>query len=136
VPPVDWAVLVDLSGLAPGRGLGLGAADVESGPGQGWLNWRGPEQNGWSSETGLPERVVLNGTNHLWTADFPGKSTPVIANGRLYVMGYVGEGPDLQEGIACFDAETGKRYWQHLANDYLSRHDLPPVCDVQPDDRS
>lgn len=68
----------------------------------------------------MPDRVVLNGSNHLWTADFPGKSTPVIANGRLYIMGYLGEGPDLQEGVACFDAETGDKLWQHLANDYLS----------------
>ena len=35
-------------------------------------------------------------------------STPVIANGKLYIMGYLGEGPDLDEGVACFDAETGK----------------------------
>jgi outer membrane protein assembly factor BamB len=87
---------------------------------QGWLSWRGPDQNGGSEETGLPERVELKGSNHLWTADFPGKSTPVIANGRLYIMGYLGEGPNLQEGIACFDAETGEKLWQHLANDYLS----------------
>ncbi len=33
---------------------------------------------------------------------------PVIANGKLYIMGYLGEGPDLQEGIACFDADSGK----------------------------
>ena len=41
----------------------------------------------------------------LWTADFPGQSAPVIANGKLYIMGFEGEGPDLQEGVACFDAE-------------------------------
>ena len=44
----------------------------------------------------------------------------MIANGKLYVMGYLGEGPDLQEGVACFDAETGQKLWQHLYNDYLS----------------
>jgi outer membrane protein assembly factor BamB len=35
-------------------------------------------------------------------------------------MGYQGQGPDLQEGVACFDAETGKKLWQQLFNDYLS----------------
>jgi outer membrane protein assembly factor BamB len=44
----------------------------------------------------------------------------VIANGRLYINGYVGDGPDLQEAIACFDAETGKQIWEHRFNDFLS----------------
>ena len=44
----------------------------------------------------------------------------MIANGKLYAMGYLGEGADLQEGVACFDAETGKKLWQHLYNDFLS----------------
>jgi outer membrane protein assembly factor BamB len=56
----------------------------------------------------------------LWTADFPGQSTPVIANGRLYIMGYIDNGPDLQEGVACYDAETGKLLWQRLFNDFIS----------------
>src|SRR5882762_5841428 len=35
-------------------------------------------------------------------------------------MGYLGEGPDLQEGVGCFDAETGQKLWQQLYNDFLS----------------
>jgi len=85
---------------------------------RGWLSWRGPQQNGTSLEKGLPDKI--SGDNALWTAAFPGQSTPVIANGRLYIMGYLGEGPDLQEGIACFDAETGKKLWEHLYNDFIS----------------
>lgn len=87
-------------------------------PIQGWLNWRGPEQNGRSRETGLPDKIQAE--QAIWTADFPGASTPVVANGRLYVMGYLGEGADLQEGVGCFDAETGQKLWQNLANDFLS----------------
>lgn len=84
----------------------------------GWLSWRGPEQTGVSRETGLPESLASE--KPLWTADFPGQSTPVIANGHLYINGYLGDGPDLQEGITCFDAETGKQQWQKLYNDFLS----------------
>lgn len=84
----------------------------------GWLNWRGPEQTGKSDETGLPSQV--DPENPLWRAAFPGASTPVIANGKLYIIGYLGEGPDLQEGIACFDAETGEKLWQQLYNDFIS----------------
>jgi len=85
---------------------------------QGWLSWRGPQQNGFSLEKNLPDRIALN--EALWVADFPGQSTPVIANGKLYIMGYVGDAADLQEGVACFDAETGKLLWQHLYNDFIS----------------
>ena len=88
--------------------LGLTATAA---PVTGWLNWRGPDQTGMSRETGLPDKI--DPKNPLWIADFPGQSTPVIANGRLYIMGYLGEGPDLQEGVACFDAETGQKLWQH-----------------------
>lgn len=87
-------------------------------PVTGWLSWRGPDQVGMSRETGLPDKV--DPKNPLWLADFPGQSTPVIANGRLYIMGYLGEGADLQEGVACFDAETGQKLWQQLYNDFIS----------------
>src|SRR6266478_2424664 len=85
---------------------------------RGWLSWRGPQQSGASLEKNLPDRIAVK--DALWVADFPGQSTPVIANGKLYIMGYLGTGPDMQEGITCFDAESGKQLWQHLYNDFLS----------------
>jgi outer membrane protein assembly factor BamB len=88
------------------------------GPIRGWLSWRGPEQTGVSRETGLPERVSAQ--EALWVADYPGQSAPVLAEGRLYAMGYVGQGRDLQEGVTCFNAETGEKLWAALYNDYLS----------------
>ena len=84
----------------------------------GWLAWRGPEQTGVSRETGLPDS--LDSAKPLWSAAFPGQSTAVIAGGKVYISGYVGENSDLQEGIAAFDAETGKKQWEHLYNDFLS----------------
>jgi outer membrane protein assembly factor BamB len=85
---------------------------------QGWLSWRGPAQNGTSLEKGLPDKVDPKAP--LWRADFPGQSTPVIANGKLYIMGYFGEGADLQEGVTCYEAETGKQLWRQAYSDYLS----------------
>jgi outer membrane protein assembly factor BamB len=89
-------------------------------PVRGWLNWRGPQQDGTSLEKGLPDRWVVGGTNHRWTVDLAGGGTPVIADGRLYALGYRGEGPDLQEVVACLDAETGRKLWEAAFNDFLS----------------
>jgi outer membrane protein assembly factor BamB len=99
-------------------GLLVASSGALAAPVKGWLSWRGPEQTGVSRETGLPSKVSAQ--EALWVADYPGQSAPVIANGKLYAMGYQGTGPDLQEGVACFDAQTGQKLWQHLYNDYLS----------------
>ncbi|MSU63925.1 MAG: hypothetical protein EXS31_16285 [Pedosphaera sp.] len=87
-------------------------------PAQGWLSWRGPLQNGTSQEKGLPDSV--DPAKPLWMTEFPGQSSPVISNGKVYIMGYLGEGADLQEGVACFDAETGRKLWEQRYNDFLS----------------
>jgi outer membrane protein assembly factor BamB len=92
--------------------------ETQAAPVRGWLSWRGPSQNGTSGERNLPDKISAK--EALWIADFPGQSTPVIANGRLFILGYLGEGPDLQEGVACFDAETGALLWQQLYSDFLS----------------
>src|SRR5690242_9152555 len=83
-----------------------------------WFSFRGPAQTGFSAERGLPDKIP-NKEAALWVVDFPGQSTPVIAHGKLYIMGYLGEGPDMQEGVACFDAETGKMLWHRMYNDFL-----------------
>jgi len=93
-------------------------SSVEAAPPRGWLSWRGPEQTGVSRETGLPDKVEAK--DALWVADFPGQAAVTVADNKVYAMGYVGEGADLQEGIGCFDANTGKKLWQQVYNDYLS----------------
>ncbi len=97
----------------------MAAWEAAAAPVTGWLAWRGPEQSGVSRETGLPARIG-SASEALWVAEWGGQSTPVIANGRLYVGGYKDDGPDLQEGVACFDAETGKELWRRTFNDFLS----------------
>src|SRR2546426_11596513 len=79
------------------------AISLAAAPARGWLNWRGPRQTGVSLEKNLPATVAVE--DAVWTADYPGQSAPVIANGKLYIMGYIDQGPDLREGVACFDAE-------------------------------
>src|SRR5438094_3247192 len=99
-------------------GVYFGIVAIGSAAVSGWLNWRGPEQTGVSREKNLPDKI--DPAKPLWAVDYPGQSTPVIANGKVYIMGYLGDGSDLQEGVACFDAETGKMLWTQRYNDYLS----------------
>ena len=103
---------------APRKAKPAAPANAAPKPVSGWLDWRGPQHDGTTKETGLPEKV--DAKSALWTAPFPGQSAPVIANGKLFINGYVGDGAELQEGVTCFDAETGKQLWQHLENDFLS----------------
>ena len=84
---------------------------------RGWLSWRGPNQNGQSTEGGLPEKVS---TEAGWTYDLRGRGTPVIANGRVYALGYEGEGKDLEEVLVCLDERTGRRIWEHRFHDFLT----------------
>jgi outer membrane protein assembly factor BamB len=38
----------------------------------------------------------------------------------VYVFGYDGTGPDLQEYLVCLDEQSGKEIWKHGFNDFLS----------------
>ena len=97
---------------------GVVALSLQLSAADGWLTWRGPLGTSVSSEKGLPQK--LDAKAPLWSVDFPGQSTPVISGGRLYINGYQGDGQDLQEFTACFDAETGQELWRHGESDFLS----------------
>ena len=81
-----------------------------------WPTWRGPNQDGTSAETGLVSTWSVEGENLLWEAEFVGRSTPIVLNDRVYVIGRVGEGITQQERVACFDAKTGELLWNHEFN--------------------
>ena len=81
-----------------------------------WSSWRGPTRTGVSVEKGLPASWSLDGENLLWKADFTGRSTPVVMNGRVYVVGRTGQDVTEQERVACFDAVTGVLLWDHAFN--------------------
>ena len=93
-------------------------------PAGGWLSWRGPNQNGTSNETGLPDKWEPGAENQLWKYGLNGAGAPVIANGRLYAFGYGQEGDDTAEGVQeillCLDANTGEKLWEKRYSDYIS----------------
>src|SRR5262249_53143907 len=78
-----------------------------------WAHWRGPEQNGVSRDKGLPEKWSPDpekaDNNLIWKAPYGGRSTPLIMNGRVYLINRCGDlGLHEQERVMCFDAKDGK----------------------------
>jgi outer membrane protein assembly factor BamB len=97
-------------------GLFAVLASVMPGHAGDWTHWRGPLHNGASSETGLVSTWSLDGNNLAWKADFVGRSTPIIMNGKVYVIGRTGAGITAQRHVACFDAQDGRLVWEHKSN--------------------
>jgi outer membrane protein assembly factor BamB len=89
-----------------------------------WPDWRGPSRDGKSAEKGLPERWSPAGENLAWKAPYGARSTPVVAEGRVYLINGVGAGATLQERLVALDAGTGKLLWEHRWNVFHS--DVPP----------
>ncbi|MBZ5604905.1 MAG: PQQ-binding-like beta-propeller repeat protein [Acidobacteriia bacterium] len=85
-----------------------------------WPDQRGPERDGISKETGLPEKWTLNGDGMLWRAPYGGRSSPVIMGNHLYVQNPVGRGAEEQERVMCLDPDTGKMIWEYRFNMFQS----------------
>lgn len=94
----------------------LFALSLSTGSASEWTHWRGPYQTGVSPETNLISDWSLDGNHLIWKADFIGRSTPVVLNGRVYVVGRTGEGIKMQRHVACYDAQTGKLVWEDKNN--------------------
>ncbi|MCA8988036.1 MAG: PQQ-binding-like beta-propeller repeat protein [Planctomycetaceae bacterium] len=108
------------------------SATVEAGD---WAHWRGPEMNGISRETNLPESFDLeSGKNVLWTSEIGGRSTPIVMNGRVYLNCRTAddvtdpvEKVHAREQVVCWDAETGKELWKDVFNVFQTDIPAPRV---------
>ena len=74
-----------------------------------WPQWRGPNRDGISKETGLLKQWPADGPPLVWKATGAGRgySSFSIADGKLYTMGLRGD----REFIVAFDVATGKEAW-------------------------
>src|SRR5256885_6234014 len=75
-----------------------------------WPQWRGPQRNGVSRETGLLAEWPKEGPKLLWkiTGAGTGYSTPAVVGDRLYLLG--NDGPE-NEFVAAFSVKEGQRVW-------------------------
>ena len=65
-----------------------------------------------SPETGLISSWSKEGENLIWRADFSGRSTAAVFDGRACAIGRDGEGILRQEIVVCWNAETGEKMWE------------------------
>lgn len=74
-----------------------------------WPQWRGPNRDGVSKETGLLKQWPEQGPALVWKAAGAGRgySSFSIVNGRLYTMGLRGD----REFVIAFDIANGKEVW-------------------------
>jgi len=74
-----------------------------------WPNWRGPNYNGISSETGWSATWPEEGPKVLWKASIgTGFASMAVSNGRVYATGNIND----NDILYCFDAKTGEEIWK------------------------
>jgi outer membrane protein assembly factor BamB len=79
-----------------------------------WPQWRGPNRDGVWNETGIMKSFPTGGLRISWRAAVgPGYSSPVVAQGRVYVTDAQVSRPKARERVLCFDAKSGNSLWTH-----------------------
>ncbi len=114
------AFAILLSGIAGHWSLPTGHWTLAS-QGPDWYQWRGPNRDGHSAETGLLKEWPANGPPQLWRATGAGAgfSSFSSSHGRLFTLGARGN----VEYVIAFDAASGKRLWE-VANGQRFRNEM------------
>jgi outer membrane protein assembly factor BamB len=93
--------------------------------GAAWPQWRGPNRDGISPETGWRKDWPAEGPRQLWRAEVGvGMSSPVVADGRLFTHGNDGNGND---NLLALDAATGAELWRYSIPCKSDAHEMPIV---------
>jgi outer membrane protein assembly factor BamB len=116
-----WAVLLIFLGSASALTF-AGQEDFRPHPFD-WPQWQGPKRDGLSMETGLLQDWPKDGPVLVWkTTNLGGSySTPSIAAGRVFAMGYRKKGDSDKEVVYALSERTGKELW-HTTIAPANRH--------------
>ena len=84
-----------------------------------WPQWRGPERNGISQESGLLKQWPKEGPKLLWQVNDigDGYSTPSVVGTRIYLMSNRGME---NEFVQALSTEDGKPIWASSATKIIS----------------
>ena len=90
-----------------------------------WLQWRGPNRDGISTDTGLLKKWPKNGPKLLWDAKGAGRgyASLVIGGGKIYTLGDApSTASDKSEYLLCFDVTNGKQLWKKKLGSPWDKH--------------
>jgi len=97
------ALVLGLAVFAVGPGY-YGAVEAAD-----WPNWRGPNHNGISNETGWVATWPEAGPKVLWEKSLgTGFASMAVSKGRVYAMGNIKD----NDILYCLEADTGKEIWK------------------------
>jgi outer membrane protein assembly factor BamB len=98
-----------------------------------WPQWRGPHRDGVCEESGLLETFPAEGLKVRWRVPAGwGFSSPVVAEGRVYLADSVVEKPQAKERIRCFDEATGDVLWTHIYDVTYEDWAFDPAQEIGP----
>ncbi|MBW8039459.1 MAG: PQQ-binding-like beta-propeller repeat protein [Planctomycetes bacterium] len=101
----DYVLMLVFSFAAGAIGLGYFATAQAA----DWPNWRGPNHNGISKETGWNADWPEAGPKVLWEKTLgTGFASMSVSKGRVYAMGNIKD----NDILYCLDADTGKEIWK------------------------
>lgn len=79
-----------------------------------WPQFRGPNRDGVWNETGIMQTFPSGGLQVSWRVPAGrGLSSPVVAQGRVYLIDAEFQKPTARERIHCWDEKTGQPLWTH-----------------------
>jgi len=83
-------------------------------PAEDWPQFRGPNRDSVWNATGIVQTFPIEGLKISWRMPVGrGWSSPVVAQGRVYVTDVQLTPPTARERVLCFDEANGKLLWNH-----------------------
>src|SRR5258708_4126614 len=98
-----------------------------------WPQWRGPYRDAVCGETGLLKSFPVEGLKVRWHVPVGwGFSSPVVAQGRVFLADSEVVKPKAKERVHCFDETTGKAFWTHVCEVAYEDWAFDPKQEVGP----
>jgi outer membrane protein assembly factor BamB len=93
-----------------------------------WPQFRGPNRDGrWQETNGILESFPRAGLKIKWRHPVGGGfSSPVVAEGRAFVLDVELTKPTSRERLHCFDEKTGKVLWVYVYEEHYGEWTFDP----------